>query len=152
MLPGMASPAADGYGFALSLPTLMSMFPAGGHTDPDGEEGDASFSGLLTSPERPGDEVVGREGSPRSSMAMDMSHFGGEMPPTLANLFSKTGEGNQSKRTLCMCVCSSPWLRCAVAHHGYGVPCLTFPPSRPDTFTITSSTLLTTRFTSTICK
>eukprot|EP00731_Ephydatia_muelleri_P006564 Em0003g812a len=97
MLPGMASPAADGYGFALSLPTLMSMFPAGGHTDPDGEEGDASFSGLLTSPERPGDEVVGREGSPRSSMAMDMSHFGGEMPPTLANLFSKTGEGNQNQ-------------------------------------------------------
>ncbi|KAL5502748.1 hypothetical protein EMCRGX_G009569 [Ephydatia muelleri] len=86
MLPGMASPAADGYGFALSLPTLMSMFPAGGHTDPDGEEGDASFSGLLTSPERPGDE--------------------------------------QDRRR----------------------------KPKPDTFTITSSTLLTTRFTSTICK
>ena len=53
MLPGMASAAADGYSFALSRPTLMSMFPAGGQIDLNGEEGDAFFTGLMTSPERP---------------------------------------------------------------------------------------------------
>ena len=102
LLPGMASPAADGYGYALALPTLLSMLPMR-QPNLDGEEGDASMSGFLTSPERPGEEGRGKDESRRSSVAMDMNNFGGEMPPTLANLFpNMEGGGPQSK---CIGVC-----------------------------------------------
>ena len=92
MLPGMASPAADGYGPALALPTLLSMFPPIKQPNLDGEEGDNSMSGVLSSPEGPGEE--GR----RDSMVVDMYNFGGEMPSTLANLFPNMERGNDQSK------------------------------------------------------
>ena len=83
--PSIASPAAFGYGPALTMPTLMGMMPDMPPLDQSGE-GPNLDSSLISassfSPERT------QPGNVRDSVALDMSNFGsGQMPTSIANIF-----------------------------------------------------------------
>ncbi len=85
--PIMASPAALGYGPALAMPTLMGMMPE----MPSFSEGDSSqldtslTSALNFSPD-------GRQLYIAGAGVRDPT-VGGEMPPSIANLFQNAGKG-----------------------------------------------------------
>ena len=83
--PSIASPAAFGYGPALTMPTLMGMMPDMPPLDQSGE-GPNLDSSLISAPSFSPERA--QPGNVRDSVALDMSNFGsGQMPTSIANIF-----------------------------------------------------------------
>ena len=83
--PSIASPAAFGYGPALTMPTLMGMMPDMPPLDQSGE-GPNLDSSLISAPSFSPERT--QPGNVRDSVALDMSNFGsGQMPTSIANIF-----------------------------------------------------------------
>jgi len=92
--PSIASPAAVGYGPALTMPTLMGMMPDMPNLDQSGD-GQKLDTSLISAP---GFSPDGRHsGNARESVALDTSHFvSGQMPTSIANIFQGAEEGRGS--------------------------------------------------------
>jgi len=92
--PSIASPAAVGYGPALTMPTLMGMMPDMPNLDQSGD-GQKLDTSLISAP---GFSPDGRHsGNVRESVALDTSHFdSGQMPTSIANIFQGAEEGRGS--------------------------------------------------------
>ena len=92
--PSIASPAAVGYGPALTMPTLMGMMPDMPNFDQSGD-GQKLDTSLISAP---GFSPDGRHsGNVRESVALDTSHFdSGQMPTSIANIFQGAEEGRGS--------------------------------------------------------
>lgn len=92
--PSIASPAAVGYGPALTMPTLMGMMPDMPNLDQSGD-GQKLDTSLISAP---GFSPDGRHsGNVRQSVALDTSHFdSGQMPTSIANIFQGAEEGRGS--------------------------------------------------------
>ena len=83
--PSIASPAAFGYGPALTMPTLMGMMPDMPPLDQSGEGPNLDGS-LISAPSFSPERT--QPGNVRDSVALDMSNFGsGQMPTSIANIF-----------------------------------------------------------------
>ena len=81
----IASPAAFGYGPALTMPTLMGMMPDMPPLDQSGE-GQNLDNSLISAPSFSPERM--QPGNVRDSVALDMSNFGsGQMPTSIANIF-----------------------------------------------------------------
>ena len=100
----LASPAAVGYGPTMAMPTLMGMMPE----MPRMEDGGKPDTSLISAPSFSPDGKLPQfhlhgasvEGTPRQSVALDMSNFSGDVPASIANIFQSPGNKEQSQELM----------------------------------------------------